>query len=299
MRKLTTKEFVIKAKLTHSNKYDYNSVKYLNSSSKVTITCPVHGNFQQSPNHHLSGRGCPDCGFAITASSHKYTTNKFTVLAAKLHANIYSYNKTIYVDSKTPLIITCGIHGDFKQSPTNHLSGHGCPACSGLERYGTEGFIMRAVKVHDYIYSYCKVFYIDSESKVIITCPTHGEFAQTPNNHLNGQGCPGCAEYGFNPDKPAYLYYLKIITGTNQILYKIGITNRTVNERFSVTDLRKIEIVKQKLFDKGSDALILETKIKQQYKQYQYTGPNILESGNTELFTVDIDSLSSLFDEVL
>lgn len=93
---------------------------------------------------------------------------------------------------------------------------------------------------------------------------------------------------GFDKSKLAYLYYLKVTTDTNQILYKIGITNRTVNERFNLTDLSKIEIIKQKLYERGQDAYELEQKLLKMYKQYQYTGPNVLESGNTELFTVDI-----------
>lgn len=53
-------------------------------------------------------------------------------------------------------------------------------------------------------------------------------------------------------------------------------------------DLQKIEIVKQKLYEKGSEALEWETKLKRLYKEYQYKGPAILESGNTEIFTEDI-----------
>ena len=105
---------------------------------------------------------------------------------------------------------------------------------------------------------------------------------------MKGAGCPSCAITGFDKNKPAILYYLKITTDTNQVLYKIGITNRTVNERFNLTDLSKIEIIKQKLYDNGQDALDWETKLKRMYKEYQYKGPDILSSGNTELFTEDI-----------
>ena len=74
-------------------------------------------------------------------------------------------------------------------------------------------------------------------------------------------------------------------------MYKIGITNRTVDERFNLTELSKIEVVKQKLYEKGSDAVRLEQKLLKQYKEYQYIGPNVLKSGNTELFTEDVLSL--------
>ena len=71
-------------------------------------------------------------------------------------------------------------------------------------------------------------------------------------------------------------------------MYKIGITNKTVNERFNLTDLNKIEIVKQKLYENGQDALDWETKLLEKYKEYQYKGKAVLGSRNTELFTHDI-----------
>ena len=149
-------------------------------------------------------------------------------------------------------------------------------------------FISDSNIAHGDKYDYSKVNYINAHVKVTIICPEHGEFKQRPNNHLRGAGCSSCTKNGFNVQKQAILYYLKITTDTNQVLYKIGITNRTVNERFNLTDLSKIEIVKQKLYDNGQDALDWETRLKRMYKEYQYKGPDILSSGNTELFTEDI-----------
>ena len=93
---------------------------------------------------------------------------------------------------------------------------------------------------------------------------------------------------GFNINKPAILYYLKITTEDNQVLYKIGITNRTVEERFSLIDLKKIEIIKQKTYKNGQEALDKENEIKRVFKEYIYKGPKVLDSGNTELFVKDI-----------
>ena len=61
MRKLTTGDFIKKAKNTHGNKYDYSKVNYRNNRTKVIIICPEHGEFLQRPNDHLSGCGCPEC----------------------------------------------------------------------------------------------------------------------------------------------------------------------------------------------------------------------------------------------
>jgi len=49
--------------------------------------------------------------------------------ASRVHNNKYGYDKVNYITNKIPVIITCPIHGDFKQQPENHLNGQGCPLC--------------------------------------------------------------------------------------------------------------------------------------------------------------------------
>ena len=43
-------------------------------------------------------------------------------------------------------------------------------------------------------YDYSKVEYVNNSTKVCIICPIHGEFWQTPNKHLGGQGCKECSK---------------------------------------------------------------------------------------------------------
>lgn len=54
-------EFIRRAKKIHGNKYDYSKVEYVNNNTKVCIVCSEHGEFWQTPVHHLSGQGCPKC----------------------------------------------------------------------------------------------------------------------------------------------------------------------------------------------------------------------------------------------
>lgn len=289
----TTEEFIIKAKEMHGEKYDYSKVAYTKSHIKVTIICPIHGAFEQAPKKHLIGRGCSKCGKISRAKIRSSDTNEFIAKAKEIHNSKYDYSKLSYTHSKIKVTIVCPIHGEFKQIPNAHLKGQGCPNCGKLKsdeskKITQEEFIIRSIDTHKNVYNYSKVDYTNNRTKINIICNIHGEFAQIPADHLNGSGCPSCAKYGFQSNQPAYLYYLKITTEDDQILYKIGITNRSVNERFNLTDLSKIEIVKQKLYENGSKALEWETKLKQLYKQYQYTGPDVLSSGNTELFTEDI-----------
>ena len=61
MKKPSQQEFIDKCILKHGDKYDYSKIIYVNSSTKITIICPTHGEFEQSPNNHLNGGICPDC----------------------------------------------------------------------------------------------------------------------------------------------------------------------------------------------------------------------------------------------
>ena len=61
MKKITTEEFINRARKVHGNKYGYSKVEYKNAHTKVCIICPIHGEFWQIPNDHLNGCGCPKC----------------------------------------------------------------------------------------------------------------------------------------------------------------------------------------------------------------------------------------------
>ena len=190
-----TKEFVNKAKTVHNNRYDYSKVEYVNTSTPVCIICPIHGEFWQTPNRHLNGTNCPKCSH----QSYKHTTESFIEEAKKVHGDKYDYSKVEYVNSHTKVCIICPEHGEFWQTPTNHMKGRGCPSCkaakiSDMRISSREDFIKKAIKVHGNKYDYSKVEYINSQTKVCIICPEHGEFWQKPNNHLRGRGCKLCRE---------------------------------------------------------------------------------------------------------
>lgn len=294
--KMTTDKFIKRSVKIHKNKYSYSMANCSSVAEKVTIVCPIHGKFTQRVAEHLKGAGCNKCGELNSAKKQAKSNNLFITEAKIIHNNAYDYSLTDYSNAYTKIKIICPTHGEFEQTPNSHLSGSGCQKCAYANNpqntpYTTEQFIENSKKVHGKLYDYNKTIYTNANEKVIITCKIHGDFIKCASHHIEGQGCQTCAKYGFDQTKPAYLYYLKITTEDNQILYKIGITNRTVNERFQLNDLSKIEIIKQKLYENGQDALEWETKLKRKYKEYQYKGPDILSSGNTELFTKDIIAL--------
>lgn len=219
MRNITPSNFKTLAFNAHNDYYNYSKTFYINTKNKVTITCPIHGDFQQSPIKHLSGQGCPECGIIRTAEKLNLKgKNTFLKKANETHNNFYSYDKTIYLNSSNKITITCPIHGDFQQLPSCHLSGNGCAKCRGRNK-NTPLFIDQANLVHKKYYDYDKTIYVCSRTKVIITCPKHGDFKQSPSSHLSGRGCPECGR-GKNKKSNQTIINLANITHNSKYTYE-------------------------------------------------------------------------------
>ena len=194
--RLTAEEFVKKAIEKHGDRFDYSRVDYKNAATKVCIICKENGHreFFQTPSDHLGGIGCPKC-----SGNSKLTIEEFVKKAREIHSNKYDYSKVKYKNSYTLVEIFCKIHGYFSQTPNSHLKGRGCPKCGGKARLTAEEFIEKARKVHGDLYEYSKVDYKNYKTPIRIFCKVHGYFSQSPNSHLQGQGCPKCNR-GFSSD---------------------------------------------------------------------------------------------------
>lgn len=195
--KLLTQDQVINDfKKVHGDKYDYSLVKYNHSQKKVTIICPEHGEFQQTPNSHKNGASCKKCYVDSQREDISSIISKFR----KIHGDKYDYSKVNYTSVRHKVTIRCPKHGDFQQAVQAHLRGFGCYKCGNLKKgpkKGNSKFTHNDVveifkKVHGDKYDYSKLNYKGSEQKVTITCPKHGEFQQSFHNHRNGRGCPKC-----------------------------------------------------------------------------------------------------------
>ena len=191
-RRSGTDEFIEKSKKVHGDKYSYLLVVYVKANQKVIILCKDHGEFEQTPNGHLGGAGCRKCATKKNADKARKTTTEFIRQATALHGDIYDYTLVVYKSADEKVIIICKDHGEFEQTPNGHLSGHKCYLCCGPCNSSTDEFIEKSKQVHGDTYIYSLVVYEKANQKVIILCKDHGEFEQTPNNHLNGQGCPTC-----------------------------------------------------------------------------------------------------------
>jgi hypothetical protein len=138
---------VIDAAMTrHNGFYSYDRAVYVNSSTKFTVTCPVHGDFSVLPNNHVSGgRGCPACGALkrghrkdLGGAARKTADTKIAKFAVKfiddaraVHGDAYDYSKVEYAGQQTKVVIVCPEHGPFEQTAEHHVKrAQGCPECS-------------------------------------------------------------------------------------------------------------------------------------------------------------------------
>lgn len=190
----TMEEFLEKARAVHGDKYDYSKVELKRMTDEVTIICPIHGPFHQTPiNHYYNGHGCPDCGAEKVKNALRSNTIEFINKAKVIHGDKYDYSLVEYQGNTTPVLIKCNTCNDvFPQTPKSHLVGHGCPNCANNKLKTTEEFILRAKEVWGDRYLYDKVDYKGNKKKVIIICKKHGEFPANAYDFLDGHGCPVC-----------------------------------------------------------------------------------------------------------
>lgn len=195
---LTKEEFIKKAELIFGKEYDFSNINYINTHTKIKLWCKKHGEFEITPHALLSEkRGCPKCGRESSAKYMSLSKEKFIEISKLVHGNKYDYSKVIYKNNRTPVIVTCPVHGDFFVRPEVHMSGHECPICASEKRAKkhiktTDWFIEKSKRIHGNKYDYSKVEYKNIFSPVTIICPKHGEFRQIASYHVSGNGCPKC-----------------------------------------------------------------------------------------------------------
>jgi len=180
-------KFIEKSKIRHNDKYCYDNVVYKSSKEKVEVICKEHGSFFVRPDAHIRKVGCPKCSGGV-----KYNNETFIQKCLELRGNDFVYDRVEYDRSYSKVLIGCKKHGYFSIKPSNFLWGQGCSKCSGVYRKNTSDFINESKIKHGDLYDYSKTVYKNNKNKVKIICKKHGEFLQTPKDHINGSGCSDC-----------------------------------------------------------------------------------------------------------
>lgn len=212
----------------------------------------------------------------------KLTQENFISRCIATHNGKFSYETTVYKNRRSLIKIICPTHGEFEQLAESHIFGKGCDRCGKTFTGDTASWVAKAQNVHGDTYSYSKSVYITNKVKLTITCKTHGDFLQTPDNHVtNNQGCPSCTEYGFRDKKPGTLYILK---DGNRI--KVGITNHTAGSRaknINAASGLSFEPTFAVRFERGKITRDIETLLLQ-YLRKTYKSDYLIYNGYTEVF---------------
>ena len=182
--KVTDDEFFIKSKELWGDRFDYSKTIYNGALKDIIIIDKTTGiEYKQRANSHLNG----------VDPFKKMTTDYFIKSSIEKYGDDYDYSLTEYKDYHKKVKIIFKKTGEiFEQSPSNHLYSGYRP--ERIKRRDTKSFITDSLVIHDNKYSYDRTDYKTAIIKVIITCPIHGDFLQTPYTHLVGAGCPRCNE---------------------------------------------------------------------------------------------------------
>ena len=206
MRRLTTEEFIAKARKIHGDLYDYSMTEYVKTDENVEIGCLVfdHGIFPMTPSNHThktNPQGCPQCGREKAAKSRTVSNEEFKRRVREIHGDEYDLSVTVYNGARKDVSLICRKHGLFtlKAMDITGEKKSGCRLC-GIERRGRarriskEEFLRRAEKVHGNKFDYSEIEYVDLNTKIRIVCQFHGPFDQTPEKHLvSDYGCFDCS----------------------------------------------------------------------------------------------------------
>lgn len=275
-----TPTFVAQAKKVHGDKYDYSKTNYSQGLEAVTITCRVHGDFTQMPNHHTQGSGCSKCGFDANYLARATGKEGFIEKARAVHGDTYEYDDVVYTNSRSKVSITCKKHGSFSMTAGAHLSGQDCSKCSH-NTISQDEFILKAKEVHGERYDYSEVSYSGVRQHVSILCHQHGLFKQIPYVHLRGSGCGSCGFNGFDYNQSGTLYVM-----TCGDMTKVGITNKpTIDraKRISGSFGSEFTVIKEFRFEDGQECSDIETKLLRILKS-RYKNPVSKFDGYSEVF---------------
>lgn len=217
VQKRNKDKFIDKANKKFNNKFDYSKVVYINAKTPITIICPEHGPFEQTPDKHLQSKfGCKECAKKLKdyskvaenskkgASKRQLTKEEYIERANEKWSNKYTY----IIDDwqglcNSTIKVICPIHGEFPINARAHILQNnktGCPKC-GKEQYiekKTDSYdevLQQFHKIYGDLYEYPdsnREIYVNKRSKIDIICKEHGKFTKTAQKHMY-QGCPICA----------------------------------------------------------------------------------------------------------
>lgn len=195
--------------------FDLSKVIYVNSTTKITVGCKEHGDFSVQPNNFLYGKGCPSCAKNNMARKLQTPRENLIERVREVHGQSFTLLTEDFNNQHEVVLWECKVHGEFRASIRNILSGSGCKFCSRersakLRSKGADYYIPLFREIHGDFFDYTKSVFSTSKSKIIVTCPVHGDFETSVGNHLKGKACRRCAVDKFVKERSLTLPEIKV-----------------------------------------------------------------------------------------
>ncbi|WP_442637959.1 GIY-YIG nuclease family protein [Rossellomorea marisflavi] len=314
------KSFLEKCGLKFGDRFNYEKFIYVDAKTKGTIICPIHKDFQQTPDKHLQSKyGCYKCAKIAVgvkkknippkAKRESITKEQYQKRFEKKHGKKFDLDFSNYLGwTMGKVILNCKKHGNSSYVPQALLSSrYACKYCAieqrALNKTGSyHELIEEANVVHNNKYSYPssnEKTYKNKRSEILIECQTHGLFKKRALKHVCGQGCFQCRiENLVSTGRLPGGYTEKIFNRNPKLkakdgvvyylkvgnLYKIGITTNLNSRIRAIRSMSKEEVTLIKKLD-GTlyDSYRIESKILEEFEQYR-----VKEEWSSELFEVDI-----------
>jgi hypothetical protein len=234
--KLTDEDVIEKielCKIVHDNKYTYDKVVYVNYGTKITITCPYHGDFKKILYEHTKGSGCKLCSKGDKNLKLRKSREDFINTSNLVHDGKYNYDKVPKsFNVKHKVTIICPIHEDFSQTADSHKRGVGCPYCVGKSNNNVEkSILIRTQKINEIIkknkFESVKLIElpINDKDKYKFNCEIHGDLLKNKSQVYKGQICGEC---------------LKLKNKKTQFLRELKKMNKIHNNKFEYLDYNEL-----------------------------------------------------------
>lgn len=194
MRKKTHDEYVVEVSEINSNIEVVG--QYISGHVPILHRCKIDDYvWMVSPSNILSGRGCPKCKSTLLHDQKIKTHEQYVAEVKQINPNIIVIG--LYTGNRISILHMCMLDGyAWYATPSNILSGHGCPKCkvNNIKIHRTkshEDYVKDVVEVNPNIEVVGR--YINSETKILHRCLIDGcEWYALPSNILSGHGCPCC-----------------------------------------------------------------------------------------------------------
>ena len=281
--------------LLEAEGYSLHANEYKNSSTKMPTTCPHGHPWDFTWDAWKQGNRCRTCGNVQRGLRRRTPFQEIQDAFAKAEYELRSSPED-YENCYTKLKFVCDKGHTGEITWTSFQSGHRCNRC-GFDRMAAgyrndPGDVQAIFEAAGYKFLTPLSEYKNTSQKMSYRCPNGHVNAMSTRNFKAGYRCPACVESGFNKGDSATLYYVKFDTSVGP-LYKIGITNRTFEERFIREDC-PYTLIWERHYVSGQRCWDHEQELHRKLKDQRYDGAEQpLTSGNTELYWEDVLELDT------